>query len=231
MPLHVGEQLSSKRWFWCPKCLENSQAWRKVACRECLERFWGGGAGRIGSAVKCDWDEWSWMFFRSAPSLISFTLLWRRRFSSLISMINESRLLRRCRGQEAERGRGGAYKSTRCDEFTLVWRTQLIRSISLIFFILQMSIKQKWVKRCTFPGRSGGCLRGRRSFVDDSADPDRSCDQCPVGTLVRRLKLSNKPHSCSTLISLCFIKTRTLFFVKMSIYEPIPKVYRQVEIC
>ena len=70
------------------------------------------------------------------PVSFNLLLLWRIRFSSLISMINESRLLRRWRGQEAEGGRGGAYKSACCDEFTLVWRTQLIRSISVIFLIL-----------------------------------------------------------------------------------------------
>lgn len=128
-------------WFWC-LCLDNPQTWWKLACRERLQRFWS----RQRDAAQ---DEWAllWKLIGMNGARCSFSLLpvsfhlvqlWRIRFSSLISMINEARLLRRWRSQEAERERGGAYKSARCDEFTLVWRTQLIRSISLISLIFQI---------------------------------------------------------------------------------------------
>lgn len=103
---------------------------------EWLERFWSRQQDESGLLWNLIGMNGAWCSFSLLPVSFNLLLLWRIRFSSLISKTNESRLLRRWRAQGAERGRGGAYKSTCCDEVTLVWRTHLIRFISLIFLIL-----------------------------------------------------------------------------------------------
>lgn len=93
------------------------------------------------------------MFSSLLPVSWNLGLLWRTRASPLISLINESRLLERT-GRE---GAGPIHQPAVMNR-PWVWRTQLIRAVSLMFLRLQMSIKhiKKWVMKkelCTF----GGC--------------------------------------------------------------------------